>query len=105
MMRAVLLAAALAALLAPSADAGVRLERIGNFKQPPYVTSPPGDAGTLAVVQRYGLVRAIRHGKVQRKPLLDLRGKVRITNPSTGIDQRGLFSLAFAPDYAKSGRL
>jgi glucose/arabinose dehydrogenase len=104
-MRAVPLAAAVVAVLAPPADAGVRLDPLGTFRQPTYVTSPPDDAGTLAVVQRYGLVRVIRHGKVQRKPLLDLRGKVRITNPSPGVDQRGLFSLVFAPDYAKSGRL
>jgi glucose/arabinose dehydrogenase len=105
MLRVVLIAAALALVLAPPAHAGVRLHQIGIFRQPTYVTSPPGDAGTLAVVQRYGLVRLVRHGKVQRKPLLDLRGHVRITDPREGVDQRGLFSLAFAPDYAKSGRL
>jgi hypothetical protein len=105
-MRAVLIAVAVAALLAPRADAaGLRLRPVGTFSQPTYVTSPPGDAGTLAVVQRYGLVRLVRHGRVLRKPLLDLRGRVRITDPSPGVDQRGLFSLAFAPDYAKSGRL
>jgi Glucose / Sorbosone dehydrogenase len=105
-VRAVLIAAALLAVLAPRADAaGLRLAYVGMFKQPTYVTSPPHDAGTLAVVQRYGLVRLVRHGRVQRKPLLDLRGDVRITDPRTGVDQRGLFSLAFAPDYAKSGRL
>jgi glucose/arabinose dehydrogenase len=105
-MRAVLVAAALAAVLAPRADAaGVRLKQVGTFSQPTYVASPPGDAGTLAVVQRYGLVRLVRHGKVLRRPLLDLRGKVRITHPRPHLDQRGLFSIAFAPDYASSGRL
>jgi glucose/arabinose dehydrogenase len=105
-VRAVLIAAVLLALLAPRAEAAaLRLRQVGTFAQPTYVTSPPGDAGTLAVVQRYGLVRLVRHGRVLRKPLLDLRGKVRITNPSPGVDQRGLFSLAFAPDYAKSGRV
>jgi glucose/sorbosone dehydrogenase len=104
-VRTFLIAALLGAVLAPPAHASVRLERLGTFRQPTYVTSPPHDAGTLAVVQRYGLVRVIRHGKLQRKPLLDLRGHVRVADPSPGVDQRGLFSLAFAPDYARSGRL
>jgi glucose/arabinose dehydrogenase len=105
-MRAVL-GVVLAALVlaAPAEAAGVRLKRVGTFSEPVYVTSPPGDAGTLAVVERYGRVRLVRHGKVQPRPLLDLRGRVRIAHPRPHDDQRGLFSLAFAPDYATSGLL
>jgi glucose/arabinose dehydrogenase len=104
-MRAVLAAAlAVFILVPPASAAGVRLKRVGTFSQPVYVTSPPGDAGTLAVVERYGRVRLVRHGHVARRPLIDLRGRVRIADRRPGNDQRGLFSLAFAPDYATSGR-
>jgi glucose/sorbosone dehydrogenase len=92
-------------LAAPASAAELRLKRVGTFSEPVFVTSPPGDAGTLAVVERYGRVRLVRHGKVLRRLLVDLRGRVRITHPRPHLDQRGLFSLAFAPDYATSRRL
>jgi glucose/arabinose dehydrogenase len=105
-MRAALVAVtALLLLAAPAGAAGLRLKRLGTFAEPVYVASPPRDAGTLAVVERYGRVRLVRHGRVQRRPLIDLRGRVRIADPRPENDQRGLFSLAFAPDYATSGRL
>jgi glucose/arabinose dehydrogenase len=101
------------ATLAPtvaSAPAGAaverpRLDRIGTFAQPVYVASPPRNAATLAVVQRYGLVRLVRRGRVVRRPLLDLRRRVLIEDPRVDVDQRGLLSIAFAPDYRRSGRL
>src|SRR3954471_10130888 len=105
-MKAVAFAVALAVLTAaPAGAAELRLKRLGRFDQPTYVTSPPGDAGTLAVVQRYGLVRVVRHGRVLRRPLLDIRRRVRITRPHPTDDQRGLLSIAFAPDYAVSRRI
>ena len=39
-----------------------------------------------------------------RRPLADLRSRVRIDNPDEDIDQRGLFSVAFPRDYRRSGR-
>jgi hypothetical protein len=93
------------ASVAPAGAEELRLKRVGTFDQPTYVTSPAGDAGTLAVVQRYGLVRLVRHGRVRRRPLLDIRRRVRITRPHPSDDQRGLLSIAFAPDYATSRRI
>jgi glucose/arabinose dehydrogenase len=103
-MRAVLAAALIALVSAAQADAAkLRLKRVGTFKEPVYVTSPPGDAATLAVAERHGKVRLVRRGRLQSKPLVDVR--VRIADPRAGEDQRGLLSLAFAPDYATSHRL
>ncbi len=87
---------------ASAADVG--LERVGRFSQPVYVTSPPGARRTLVVVERYGLVRLVRRGRVVRRPLADLRSRVRIDDPNEEADQRGLFSVAFPPDYSRSGR-
>ena len=105
----IVLAAALAATVAappaPAAAEPPRLDRIGTFEQPVYVTSPPRDAATLAVVQRYGLVRLVRRGRVLRRALLDLRRRVLIDDPRVDVDQRGLLSIAFAPDYRRSGKL
>ena len=66
--------------------------------------SPPADPTTLAVVERYGRIRLVRRGRVLRRPLLDLRSRVRIGDDRETVDQRGLLSMAFAPDYARTGR-
>ena len=92
-------------LAAPASAAALRLERIGEFEEPVYLTSPPGARHTLAVVERYGLVRLVRRGRVLRRPLVDLRRRVLVEDPRETVDQRGLLSLAFAPDYRRSRRL
>jgi glucose/arabinose dehydrogenase len=77
---------------------GVRLEKIGNFDQPVYVTQPPGDGRDLFVVQRTGRIEVVRNGEPVARPFLDLGHQIT----SSGSEQ-GLLSLAFAPDYRKSG--
>jgi glucose/arabinose dehydrogenase len=80
------------------AAAGVRLVRVGNFDQPVYVTAPPGDRHRVFVVERTGRIRVIRDGRKLATPFLDVRNQV-----SSG-GERGLLSMAFAPDYAISRR-
>ena len=77
---------------------GVTLTKLGDFSEPVYVTQPPGDDEDLFVVERGGTIRVIANGKVLSKPFLDISSKV-----NTGYVERGLLSMAFAPDYAKSG--
>jgi glucose/arabinose dehydrogenase len=81
-----------------SALGAVGLKRVGTFAEPVYVTSPPGDRRRVFVVERGGRIRVLLDGKRLAQPFLDIRGKV-----SSG-GERGLLSLAFAPDYATSGR-
>lgn len=73
-----------------------RLQRIGNFDQPIFVASPPGD-GRLFVVERAGRVVLVEDGGAKEPAFLDISGSVS----SSG--ERGLFSIAFAPDYSSSG--
>lgn len=101
---AVLLAAALPAHAA-AAGGGVRLVPVGRFAQPVYATAPVGDARRLFVVERRGRIRLVRDGRVLARPFADLRAHVLIRDPSERVDQRGLFSIAFARDYARSGLL
>lgn len=82
-----------------SGDGGVKLTKLGDFDQPLYVTQPGGDTSDLFVVERTGAIRVIHNGTVQPQPFLDVSG--RITSAGT---EQGLLSMAFAPDYAKSGR-
>ena len=69
----------------------------GSFDEPTYLTAPRGDARRF-VVERPGRIRVVRRGKVLRTPFLDISDLV-----TTG-GESGLLSMAFAPDYARSGR-
>jgi glucose/arabinose dehydrogenase len=82
----------------PAAPRGVRLRRIGSFAEPLYVTSPPGDRRRVFVVERGGRIRVVVDGHRRARPFLDIASRV-----SSG-GERGLLSMAFAPDYAASGR-
>jgi glucose/arabinose dehydrogenase len=81
-----------------TAGRGVRLVRVGSFDSPVYVTSPPRDRRRIFVVERTGKIRVVVGGKRRARPFLDLTGDI-----SSG-GERGLLSMAFAPDYAKTGR-
>jgi glucose/arabinose dehydrogenase len=75
----------------------VRLRRIGTFASPTYLTSPPGDKRRVFVVEQAGTIREVLAGRKLAKPFLDIRSQVLAGG------ERGLLSMAFAPDYAKSG--
>jgi glucose/arabinose dehydrogenase len=75
----------------------VALTPVGTFASPVYVTSPPGDPSRLFVVERGGTVRVVKNGVVLPAPFIDVSSEISTTN------ERGLLSLAFAPDYAISG--
>jgi glucose/arabinose dehydrogenase len=75
------------------------LTRIGAFERPVLVTAPPGDTRRVFVVEQAGVIRIVRDGVVLPRPYLDLREKVKLSS------EPGLLSIAFAPDYATSGRL
>lgn len=77
---------------------GVRLKKVGNFSAPIYVTAPRGDRSRLFVVEREGRIRILLRGRKLSRPFLDISSDVRTDG------ERGLLSMAFAPDYAGSGR-
>jgi glucose/arabinose dehydrogenase len=72
-----------------------RLAPVGTFASPVYVTAPAGDAW-LFVVEQAGRVKVLRAGRAPAT-FLDIVPLVG----SGG--ERGLLSMAFAPDYATSG--
>ena len=83
---------------AAQAGSGVRLVKIGTFSSPLYVTSPPGDARRLMVVERGGRIWVMRNGRRLPRPFLDIRPLV------IPAGEQGLLSVAFPPDYARSRR-
>ncbi|HWJ43071.1 MAG TPA: PQQ-dependent sugar dehydrogenase [Solirubrobacterales bacterium] len=83
---------------AASANQGVALRRIGTFDGPVGVTAAAGFPKLLFVVEQEGRIRVVSGGKKLARPFLDIRGLVGFGG------ERGLLSLAFAPDYASSKR-
>jgi glucose/arabinose dehydrogenase len=77
---------------------GVKLQRVGRFASPLFVTSPPGDRRRQFVVEQAGRVMVLRDGRKLGRPFLDLRSQVLARS-----SEQGLLSMAFAPDYATSG--
>ena len=80
------------------ASRGVRLKRIGRFAAPVHVTAPRGDRRRVFVVEQGGVIRVVRDGRRLARPFLDIRSRVRAGG------EQGLLSMAFAPDYRRSGR-
>ena len=77
---------------------GVRLAELGSFEAPLFVTQPPGEDEVLYVVEQGGrVIRLARDGS--KSTLLDISGEI-----SSG-GERGLLSVAFAPDFQRSGHL
>ncbi len=68
-----------------------------GLSSPIFVTSPPGDADRLFVVQRAGQIRIIENGTLLAGNFLNISAKVSTTG------ERGLFSMAFHPNYASNG--
>src|SRR3954447_24788317 len=69
---------------------------VGSFASPVYVTAPAGDTHRLFVVERAGRIQVLDDG-VQHE-FLDISSLVACCE-----GERGLESMAFAPDYATSG--
>jgi glucose/arabinose dehydrogenase len=80
----------------PQGDGRVRLEKVGDFDQPVYVTQPPGGQD-LYVVEREGTVRVVRDGQVLSTPALDITDEVTADG-----EEQGLLSVAFPPDFQSS---
>lgn len=82
---------------AAQAPSEMRLEVVGaRFRNPVYVTSPPGDA-RLFVVEQAGRIRIVTTSSRTPAPFLDISSRVR----SGG--EQGLLSMAFHPRYRENG--
>ena len=92
------IAALLLALLGASAAQALTLEPVGDFDQPTYVTSDPGDASRLFVVEREGTIQLVEDGVASE--FADLSAEV-----SCCVSERGLLSIALDPSFDDSGRL
>jgi glucose/arabinose dehydrogenase len=89
--------AAAAAAWPGTASAAVHLHRIlHGLASPVYLTEPPGDS-RLFVVEKCGVIRIDRGGRLLRRPFLNITPIVSCTS------EEGLLSMAFDPDYRHNG--
>jgi glucose/arabinose dehydrogenase len=79
---------------------GLALKPIGRFADPTDVVGPAGARGRVFVAERAGTVRMIKRGGGAKGKFLDIRRYVSCCER-----EHGLFSVAFAPNYSRSGRL
>jgi glucose/arabinose dehydrogenase len=80
----------------PQGNGQVKLEKVGDFEQPVYITQPPGSED-LYVVEREGTVRIVRDGQVVSTPALDISDRVTADG-----EEQGFLSIAFPPDFQSS---
>ena len=83
----------------------IGLERFaGGFSSPMMIALPHDGTGRMAVADQIGVVKMIGPDrKVSDKPFLDVRD--RMVKLNSNYDERGLFSIAFHPDYRNNGRV
>jgi hypothetical protein len=93
----IVLACLTAALLGPSGAGAASLKSIGTFTEPMYVTSPPAEPNRVLVAERSG--RVVQMFGIHKYVFADLRPVVDCC-----FEDRGLQSIALAPDFARSGR-
>src|ERR1700753_1206671 len=92
------LAALLTFVLGAGVAQGATLQQIGGFEEPIYVTSDPGNANRLFVVERAGRIEQVQESGIS--VFADLREVVSCCE-----GERGLLSMAVAPDFDTSGRV
>ena len=94
--------------LASPAEAQVQLTRFpapaATFATPYHVAAPPGDTSRVFVVEAGGTVQLVKDGVTQATPFLDASAEVWSRAEGNNCEC-GMFSIAFAPDYATSGLL
>ena len=76
---------------------GVKLRKVGDFDSPVHVAAAPGSGDLLFVVERDGRIVVLRNGE-PAGTFLDIADRVSTDG------ERGLLSVAFAPDYGNSRR-
>jgi Glucose/sorbosone dehydrogenases len=90
-------ALALAGSASAAASAQSFQEIASGLNEAVYVTSAPGDASTLYVVEQRGTIEMVRNGQTTGT-FLDIRDRVLDDG------ERGLLSVAFDPGYAQNHR-
>jgi glucose/arabinose dehydrogenase len=100
-LRALVVVICLSLLLPVAAAGQLRLvEYAGGFSRPLGMVQDPVDPSVQYVLEKFGVIWALKNGVRQPQPFIDLASVVM----EDGNGERGLLGLAFPPDAASSGR-
>jgi glucose/arabinose dehydrogenase len=88
----------------PAAAQMAQAVQIGTFDRPVYVAVAPGERRLLFIVEQGGRVRVMRGNATLARAFLDISDIVRAPGDAGAGGEQGLFSIAFAPDYAATRR-
>jgi glucose/arabinose dehydrogenase len=100
-IRQVVLVAAVC-IVSPAASAFAQLHTelvVSGLEQPVAFVQDPTQPNVQLVVQQGGRIRVVQNGALLASDFLNLTGQI------TSGGERGLLGLAFAPNYASSGRV
>ena len=74
------------------------LALVGDFDNPVYLTSPPGDSARIFIVEQPGRIIVRRNDTTLARPFLDISGRITFGG------EQGLLSVAFDPQFATTRR-
>jgi hypothetical protein len=94
--------AAFASLSMAAPASAVSLEPIGTYSSPVFVTSDPTNEDRIFVVEQDGRIQLTSGGTTTQ--FLNIDSQVLSAGETGGGNEQGLFSMAFASDFATSGR-
>jgi glucose/arabinose dehydrogenase len=80
------------------AGQGLRAVEVGSFDAPVYAENAPGARNLLFIVEQGGAIEVMRKRRTLSRPFIDLSRIVSYEG------ERGLLSIAFAPDYERTRR-
>jgi glucose/arabinose dehydrogenase len=78
---------------------GVVLDALAHFDKPTYVGAPDGERRLTFVVEREGVVKLLDGDRKLKGSFLNIKRRVACCE-----GERGMFSIAFAPNYDRSRR-
>lgn len=78
----------------------IAIEKVAQLDQPVGIVQPPGHS-QLVAVEKAGVLRVLEDGVVLARPLLDIEKLVKTSGKG---GEQGMLSVAFSPDFRKTGR-
>jgi Glucose / Sorbosone dehydrogenase len=97
-----IVAATLVLLVGAGSAQALTLDQVGDFDQPIYVASDPGDADRLLVAEREGTIQLVENGGPPSQ-FADISGLVDCEGSCQG--ERGLMSIAVSPTFGSDGEV
>jgi len=88
----------------PSADNMQLVPLVNDLRRPLFIVDAPDELDVLFILEQGGIIKAFDRTNSTVTPFLDISELVTWDANTEAYTERGLLGMAFAPDYADSGR-